>query len=274
MGVLSGEEIKRRNNEIFESGYEEDCVDIAAYNLRINDKNLIIDGELYVENNPWKESLIKLPAKKISVISTIEKIKLSKELCARVGITFTFSRRGLIPLFGPQIDPGYNDYFYAVVYNASSKDISLQKGDKILKMEIYSVKGNIGETLNHQTSSFFANTTEIETLINLTKEETIGKEELRKSLEKLENDIKNVNRKVDEVTSGYRSIVWFGVFLISASIFGVILSFLLSFSNYPKIANLMSGYWLPIVTTLIVILFIIGWIFTMNAVIKNIKTKK
>jgi len=274
MGVLSGEEIKKRNNEIFESGYEEDCVDIAAYNLRINNKNLIIDGKLYVENNPWEEPLIKLPAKKISVISTIEKIKLSKELCARVGITFTFSRKGLIPLFGPQIDPGYNDYFYAVVYNTSSKDISLRKGDKILKMEIYSVKGTTGETPNHQTSSFFDDTAEIETLINLTKEETIGKEELRKSLEKLENDIKNINRKVDEVTSGYRSIVWFGVFLISASIFGVIFSFLLSFTNYPKIANLMGGYWLPLVTTLIVILFIIGWILTMNAVIKNIKAKK
>ena len=79
---------------------------------------------------------------------------------------------------------------------------------------------------------------------------------------------------MDEVTSGYRSIVWFGVFLISASIFGVIFSFLLSFTNYPKIANLMGGYWLPLVTTLIVILFIIGWILTMNAVIKNIKAKK
>jgi hypothetical protein len=48
MGVLGAEGIKRRLEEIFEAGtYNENCIDIASYNLRLDDEELIIDGNKY-----------------------------------------------------------------------------------------------------------------------------------------------------------------------------------------------------------------------------------
>ena len=282
MCVLSGNEIRRRKNDIFESGYDDKCVDNAAYNLRINDKFLIINGEFYDEERPYNDVLIKLPAKKVSVISTIEKLKLSEKLCARVGITFKFSRKGLIPLFGPQIDPGYNGHFYAVVYNTNNKHVPIQKGDKILKMEIYTLEENEEEDkvkegtkgkkdANIYETQFPFDSREIDELMEITKEETIGKEKLEENIRILENKIENINSKVEEATSGYKSVVWFGILLISTTIFGVILSLLLSFANYAKFANLIDNYWFFGILFLIVILFIVGWILTLDAIIKNIK---
>jgi len=269
MAVLSGEEIKKRVEDIFESGYDENCVDVASYNLRVNDVNMIINGKLYNEQNPYeyKDGFIRLPAKKISVISTIERLKLSKNLCARVGITFSFSRKGLIPLFGPQVDPGYNDNFYAVVYNTSSEDILLNKGDKILKMEILEVKGNV------ETKPSYFKPHEDYSLLRLTKDETIGRSTLNAQINDLKKEIDSIKGKVEEVSSGYRNIVWFGIFLISASIFGVILSFLLSSVNYSGIDNLIGRDFLLIIYSVIA-LFIIGWALTVYMVIMNLKEKK
>jgi deoxycytidine triphosphate deaminase len=123
MGVLGAEGIKRRLEEIFEAGtYNENCIDIASYNLRLDDEELIIDGNKYHKDNKYPYDrmggVIILPARKISVISTIETLKLSDDLCGNCGITFSLSRKGRVALFGPQIDPGYNDKFYAVIYKS------------------------------------------------------------------------------------------------------------------------------------------------------------
>ena len=282
MGVLSGEKIKKRAKDIFETGYKEECVDIAYYNLRINDKNMIIDGKIYDENNPYdykaNDGIIRLPAKKISVISTIEKFKMSRDLCANIGIKFSYSRRGLIPLFGgfPRVDPCYNDYFYAAIYNSSNKDLSLKKGDKVLKMGIQTV--NTTTKINcHQSNTKFSKIAK--ELRELTKEETTkklkeGLDKSEKEIKDLEEKIKSTHEKIEEVSAGYRSTVWFGVFLISASIFGVILSFLLSTANYLKIANIMSMGWLSLVIFITIALFICGWVLTLITVIKNINRKE
>jgi len=266
MGVLSGEMIKRRRDDIFESGYDEDCVDVAAYNLRIDDKKMVINGKLYNDDNPYdyraNEGFIKLPAKKISIVRTVEKLKLAPNLCARVGITFSYSRKGLIPLFGPQVDPRYNDHFYGVVYNSSNKDILLKKGDKLFKMEISTVEGEVNVGFPFKSLDF-------EELKSLTEEETIGKEKLEYEIEILKKDISNIKNRMDEVSAGYRNIVWFGIFLISASIFGVILSFLLSSINYANIANLMNKNLLSLAIFVVIALFIVGWILILVMIIRN-----
>lgn len=273
MGVLSGEEIKRRANDIFASGYDKTCVDVAAYNLRVNDKEIVIDGNVYNDDNPYNyqlnEGFIKLPAKKVSIISTIEKLKMPKDLCAIVGITFSFSRKGLISLFGPQVDPGYHGPFYAVVYNTSDKDVYLKKGDQLFKMIVMRVEGSI-KTKSHYSGSIFRNLSE--ELKELTKDETIGKSILENRIDSLSKKIGGVDEKVEEVASGYRNIVWFGIFLVSASIFGVVLSFLLA--NYTTITSLKGGDWFSIVISVIMALFIGGWIMTVIAVIKNMMERK
>lgn len=45
MGVLGAEIIKKRINDIFEEGtYDENNISFASYDLRVNDEEIIIDG--------------------------------------------------------------------------------------------------------------------------------------------------------------------------------------------------------------------------------------
>lgn len=264
MSVLGSNEIERRASEIFESGYEEAYVDTAAYNLRLNDRNLIINGVKYDINNPYpykeNDGYIKLPPRKISVLSTVEKLNLPGNLCARVGITFSWSRKGLIPLFGPQVDPGYNDFFYAVVYNASNKEMRLEKEEKLLKMELHTVVE--GSVASHPS---YGGLRDIDP--EMTAKDSGEVDKLTKNVD----DLRKGMTRLEEAASGYRYLVWFGVFLVAASIFGAILSFLLTSANYIDLVSLMGWQWPPSIIAIVVMLFIIGWIATVIVVIKGMR---
>jgi len=271
MSVLGRKKIQRRASEIFESGYEEVCVDAAAYNLRLNDRNLTINGVKYDINNPYdykeNDGYIKLPPRKISVLSTVEKLSLPETLCARVGITFSWSRKGLIPLFGPQVDPGYNDFFYAVIYNASNKEMRLEKEEKLFKMELHTV-----EEAEVVSQPSYGGLREIDP--DMTREDSVGNlisavGELETNIKDVRKDVKSNETKVNAIEGGYRNIVWFGVFLVAASIFGVVLSFLLSNTDIVSFASLAGWDWFPLAVMVVIALFIIGWISAVVVVIKG-----
>lgn len=282
MGILSGDKIKQRvdEDEIIElKTFNKDCLDPAAYSMRLDDKYILIDGVKYDDKNPYaydkNDGFIILPSRKISVLSTIEKLNLSDDLCAKVGIAFTWSKKGLIPLFGPQVDPGTKDYFYAVVYNASNEDVKLKHGDRLFKIEFNTIDGdaNTKTQLSTYKSPGIGNIDS-----DITKEDSVGDLKnnimsIEQHLERLIKDVKKNNIRVEEVTSGYKTIVWFGVFLISASVFGVVLTIMLSFEKSPHFIDFVNNRELSIIIIFVIVLFLTGWILTVYAVIRNISNR-
>jgi deoxycytidine triphosphate deaminase len=233
IGILSGKEIEKRKNEIFESGFEPDCLGKASYNLRLNDTNMIINGDkfdendtkhLYEETEDYKGDIV-LPPRQISALSSIEKLNLSNNLCARVGIKFPYAKKGIIPLFGPQVDPGSNAYFYAVVYNCTEKPINLSKGEKLFKMEVHTIEGGVDTScpsdVGKGISDIDKTITASDVVIDLIGEQA----KINEAIEQLTKDIKETKTKVDEVESGYKLVTLFAIFLIAATILGVILTF-------------------------------------------------
>jgi len=282
MGILGAGIIKERIKDIFEEGtYNENCISFASYDLRLDDEEIVVNGEYHQKDNryPYDKTggVIVLPARQISIISSIEKLKLADNLCLRVGITFSLSRRGLISLFGPQVDPSYDGKFYAVVYNVSPADIELRKGEKILKMEIHSVEG---ETVKVDGLSL-ENPPVFERLPNeLLKYKDVTKEDLtadlseeiermKKNWDKLNKDFGENSARIEEVSGGYRSITFFGVFLVAASIFGVIFNILLSAASDTNLAGLFGGQLSLAVFMAVIIVFVGGWIATVIMVIKS-----
>ena len=93
--------------------------------------------------------------------------------------------------------------------------------------------------------------------IDLTKEDFVGDllkriEKLEKKYEGLDIELKENRAKVEEVSSGYKSVTYFGVFLVAASIFGVILVILLSAASYADLTSLLAKQ-LPLMILIIVI---------------------
>jgi|GEM_PF-3045311 len=288
MGVLGRNEIKRRAQEIFESGYNEKCVDKAAYNLRLNARNMIIEGNRYNDTNPYDYQKhggsILLPPRKISVLSTIEKLNVPSNLCVRVGITFSKSRSGLIPLFGPQVDPGYNDYFIAVVYNASNNDIKVANEECLFKAEFHTIKeGTLDNVEKSNAQTVWSIIDEAMTYqdstqgsINDIKNEMTKITTMIEQTTKQIQDLQQANSKntgtIEGIESGYKNVVLFGVFLLSASIFGVVLTFLISGTNMLNQTNqaiLGSWTWFPKTIVAMIAIFIIGWVVTLGIFIRR-----
>src|SRR5579864_4425016 len=142
MTILTRAKIIHRQSDskhpIFSSGYSEAGLDLASYNMAISQTDLAIEGKHYNGNQryPLQDGAIVLPPYRISVLTTDEVLDMPNDLCGRVGIRFSFSKEGLIPLFGPQIDPCYQGPFRAIVYNLSSEPIEIGRGDRPLKLEL------------------------------------------------------------------------------------------------------------------------------------------
>jgi deoxycytidine triphosphate deaminase len=278
MSVLGGEEIKRRLSELFESGADESCVDFAAYNLRLNDEKMMIEGCWYDHNNRYRMEdhggYIELPPRKVSVISTIETLRLPGDLAAKVGITFSIARRGLISLFGPQVDPGYYGPFYAVVYNVSDSPIQLSKGDLMLKTEFFTLQGRTA-TVSTAPSRLPEWIVDVPDIRSLTKKDFLW--EPLKRLDVLESNrdafVKRLDRlenSLHEIRGGYRNITYFAIFLITATLFSVMLGFL--FTALSSIAAIMGSLGAQILVLGLLVVFVLTYAYAVTRIVREIRS--
>jgi len=281
MSILTGEKISSVNNQIFKEGFDASCIEPASYSMRIGDSFVAVYGQQYKsDRNPFPYEqfggTLILPARRITVLTTIEVIDLGEGFVGKVGISYTWSSKGIIPLFGPQIEPGYKGVFFAILYNATNKDIRIDRGAKMLKLEIHELEGS--RTTNSQ------GITQVD-FSELTKEDLLGDlqgfvtqlktdiQENKNQIDSIKDKVSSVEKLTAEVGAGYRQLVFFGVFLISASIFGVIFTILLSTTNYQKLISLIGPNIMVFIVILLIAIFVGGWVFTLYVVNRNLRSK-
>jgi deoxycytidine triphosphate deaminase len=265
MSVLGHDQIKNRSDEIFSANYDPNQVQPAAYELRPSNTEAKIGDTVYTMNeealhegeNTEQNALLKLPARRISVISTKEKLSIPDDLCARIGIRLKYSRQGLISMFGPQIDPGYDGRFYAVIYNASGEPVEIPQNEAVFKMEIQQVEGSKINDV-HRSSIEHITDLNLEDLDDGITDLTDVRDELRgdtnKTIEEVWNEVNDAQNTIKEIKGGYRQIVLFGVFLLATSVFGVVYSII--FTSVQE-----SGFQLGInYGTIFTGLFLVGWL--------------
>jgi len=227
--VITYESIKHSLPKIFQKGtYALSSVEAASYNLRVDDSELIIDGVLYHEKNPYpyekNNGCIVIPKRKISVLTSIEIFQMPANMVARGGLSLGFTSRGVIPLFGAQVDPHFTGKYIAILWNASNQDIQLHKGDHLIKLEF------------HKTDKAFPKRRAPKSIFDidpfLTKDSLLH--DLDQRLGSIEGNISKLDSQLDklgESTSGYRTIVLFAIFLVASAVLGSVLNELLSSSR-------------------------------------------
>lgn len=263
--VLGSEVILSRcqNGEIIRSGFDAEQVEPAAYELRLAGTDSKIGDDIYTEEDfegkagsSIPNGIVELPPRKISVISSKEVLDIPENLCARVGIRLRFAKEGLIPLFGPQIDPGYVGRFFGIVYNASGEHVKIHESKGVFKMELQETRdsserqdGSIdgivdlgGHEIEHGVTDLNDLTSKFDT-----------------ELDRMDAEVKSLRGKITEIEKGYLQVVLFGVFLLATTVFGVVLMFTLS-----SIQNnsFTAG---PNFPTALIALFLVGWAVTTAA---------
>lgn len=138
MGVLSDRDIVESlmTGYIGISDYSERGLTPNGYDLRI--------AEIAVRGDPEvkREGIAMIPPRTMFYVSTIERVRMPKEICAQLWMRTTWIRKGCIGAFG-KIDAGFEGTLTLGAYNATDEIVEIPIGDRFCQM--------VFETLNSET---------------------------------------------------------------------------------------------------------------------------
>lgn len=108
----------------------------ASYDMRVGQKVLKSKGD---EESPIvnleTEKVIQIGTAEFVEILTLEKVKMPRDMCGRIGIRSFYTRKGLISFVGPQIDPGFEGNLVVSVFNTGPRPIVLKYGEPFCTIE-------------------------------------------------------------------------------------------------------------------------------------------
>jgi dCTP deaminase len=135
--LLSDVEIRdaMKKKKIIIDPFNESSLQPASYDLRAGKRALVsgMENEIDLES---KRSFT-LKAGDFALMTTLEKITLSKEVVGHIGMKSYYVRKGLILLAGLQIDPGWDGYLVLGMYNASPRNITLDYQSPICTVDFF-----------------------------------------------------------------------------------------------------------------------------------------
>ncbi|MCX6668132.1 MAG: dCTP deaminase [Euryarchaeota archaeon] len=148
--IITDGEIKEaiKNKEIFLEPFSEDSLQPASYDMRLGDtaiisKTITIEKlQKQVENEEVKEINVKdkgtiiIPPGAFALLTTLEKIGLTKRYAGHIGMRSYYTRKGLVLLSGIQIDPGFEGHLVLGACNLSPRSLELSYADPICTIEI------------------------------------------------------------------------------------------------------------------------------------------
>lgn len=160
MALLTDIEIK----EAIQSGEieidpldEEKCLQGSSYDMRLGKRGIVtrsvtledlkgkIQREEIKEINIEKEESINIPGGSFALVSTLERIKLSKLYAGHIGMRSYYVRKGLALLSGIQIDPGWDAPLILGLANLSPRTVTVDFGDEICTIEIHRLNREAGK---------------------------------------------------------------------------------------------------------------------------------
>lgn len=112
-----------------------------GYDLRIAEVSVRGSQEVI------REGTAVIPPRTMFYVSTMERVRMPRDICAQLWMRTTWIRRGCIGAFG-KIDAGFEGTLTLGAYNASDDPVELPIGERFCQM--------VFETLNSETAEDYA----------------------------------------------------------------------------------------------------------------------
>lgn len=247
-GVLGYSKILGRRSEIFASGFLEDSLRAASYELRLAKTKLILpNGKRYPEGKIYHEHLV-LESGDVAFASSEERFHMPRDVTANVSVKFSFASKGVLGLNGMIVDPGYGSgtkegsRLHFILANVGERTIVIDLcNDRFASLQFFPVCADA-----EATNSALATAKSPSIIDDLFSDPslTLGlsffatQRGLRERISNLE---KNMARDV----RGLNNVVNFGHFLLGSAVVGVVISFLLSWlstSRAKAVVDLLSNH--------------------------------
>jgi len=121
-------------------------IEPASIDLSVGDEAFVASGEEITKLLHGK--LLILPAGEMALVVTREELKLSPRIIGHIGLRSYFTRKGLVLLAGPQVDPGFEGTLHIVLCNLSPTEISLSYGEQFCTVEFYDLSTDVQQPYN------------------------------------------------------------------------------------------------------------------------------
>ncbi|MDY0293519.1 MAG: dCTP deaminase [Candidatus Methanomethylophilaceae archaeon] len=138
MGILSDRDIVESlmTGYLGISDYSESGLTPNGYDLRIAE--ISVRGGEGIQ----KEGTVAVPPGTMFYVSTAERVRLPREICAQLWLRTTWIRRGIMGAFG-KVDAGFEGTLTLGAFNASAETVEIPIGERFCQM--------VFETLNSET---------------------------------------------------------------------------------------------------------------------------
>jgi dCTP deaminase len=110
-------------------------IEPASIDLRVGKEAFLSTAEEVTHLDQGK--LLILPAGGFALIISKEKLKLSSKIVGHIGLRSEYTRKGLVLLAGPQIDPGFEGNIHIAICNLSPTEISLAYDEPFFTIEFH-----------------------------------------------------------------------------------------------------------------------------------------
>lgn len=144
--ILTDRDIRSRAAEIIVTGYREENVNPASYDVTVG--GIVCDQGLAEEYELQPEEMI--------FIKTAEEIHMPSDLLGRIGEKNSRMREGLW-VSGPNYFPGHQTFMFLRVKNISGNVIALEKGQKIAQVYFEELKGKPETDYSQRADASFNN---------------------------------------------------------------------------------------------------------------------
>jgi deoxycytidine triphosphate deaminase len=156
--LLADVEIKEAigKKEIEIDPFEEKYLQGASYDMRVGNKAVVSARVSNVEEIEKKKPEIKnienseitIPPGGIGLFITLERIRLNGRHVANVGPITNHMQRGIVLLYGIQIDPGFDAHLLLGLANLSLKPFTIRYSDPICSIQIVRLSKNVAKVFS------------------------------------------------------------------------------------------------------------------------------
>jgi dCTP deaminase len=121
-------------------------IEPASIDLSIGAEAFLASADEVTQLSQGK--LLILSAGEMALIITREELKLSPKIVGHMGLRSFFTRKGLVLLAGPQIDPGFEGNLHVVLCNLSPTEISISFGEPFCTVEFHQLLADAAKPYN------------------------------------------------------------------------------------------------------------------------------
>ena len=111
------------------------CLQPASYDMRVGDEAFSSHGKVSIDVK--SKGFLQIRPGDFILVRTYESVKLSPNIAGHLGLRSFHTRKGLVLLAGPQIDPGFEGVLVVGLHNLDANELKLSYKEPFCTVEFY-----------------------------------------------------------------------------------------------------------------------------------------